>query len=103
MCGDGRFLNITSECDDGNLEDGDGCSSHCTVEYGYVCKGDTNCRDVIAPVLLLTAVEKPNVLVLEFSDDVYLLDEKALEKTNLNVRVDGPEKRYDFKWRVILS
>ena len=36
-------------------------------------------------------------------DSIDLLDEKALEKTNLNVRVDGPEKRYDFKWQVILS
>lgn len=25
-------------CDDGNLIDGDGCSSTCTVESGWYCK-----------------------------------------------------------------
>lgn len=26
-------------CDDGNLIDGDGCSSKCKVELAYTCKG----------------------------------------------------------------
>jgi cysteine-rich repeat protein len=35
-CGDG--LRVSSEsCDDGNLEDGDGCSSQCTIEKNYLC------------------------------------------------------------------
>ena len=25
------------ECDDGNAEDGDGCSSECMIEVGYSC------------------------------------------------------------------
>ena len=29
ICGDGRVLD--SECDDGNLQDGDGCSSQCQI------------------------------------------------------------------------
>ncbi|EGD72808.1 hypothetical protein PTSG_04535 [Salpingoeca rosetta] len=39
-CGD-RFRVHTAlaqeECDDGNLRDGDGCSSTCTIEEGYMC------------------------------------------------------------------
>jgi cysteine-rich repeat protein len=36
VCGDG--LEDTAEaCDDGNAVSGDGCSSTCTVEVGYVC------------------------------------------------------------------
>ena len=31
-CGDGRMLALMERCDDGNLEDGDGCSSSCTLE-----------------------------------------------------------------------
>ena len=27
------------ECDDGNVNDGDGCSSSCRVELGYTCVG----------------------------------------------------------------
>jgi cysteine-rich repeat protein len=30
------------ECDDGNLENGDGCSSTCTIETGYICIGGSN-------------------------------------------------------------
>lgn len=41
------------KCDDGNLENGDGCSSVCQIETGYVCFNSpsdcsTNCGDSIA-------------------------------------------------------
>ncbi|WP_373046384.1 DUF4215 domain-containing protein [Vulgatibacter sp.] len=35
-CGDGR-LKGDEACDDGDLDDGDGCSSVCTIESGFVC------------------------------------------------------------------
>jgi cysteine-rich repeat protein len=28
-------------CDDGNIEDGDGCSHFCSIENGYTCSGGT--------------------------------------------------------------
>jgi len=28
------------ECDDGNLSDADGCSTHCKVEEEYICTGN---------------------------------------------------------------
>ena len=37
-CGDG-VTNGTDGCDDNNLVSGDGCSSSCTVEPGFVCAG----------------------------------------------------------------
>lgn len=37
-CGDG-ILQIGEVCDDGNLDDNDGCSSFCTTEGGYTCTG----------------------------------------------------------------
>lgn len=46
-CGDGRLFDFDTpadvdnlpdeECDDGNLRDGDGCSSTCRIEAGYSC------------------------------------------------------------------
>jgi cysteine-rich repeat protein len=36
-CGDGIFVISSEQCDDGNLIDGDGCSSSCSVEVGAVC------------------------------------------------------------------
>ncbi|OZC08631.1 hypothetical protein X798_04312 [Onchocerca flexuosa] len=36
VCGDGR-RSIDEECDDGNLNDGDGCSQNCVVEEKFHC------------------------------------------------------------------
>lgn len=45
ICGDGVDLQFYP-CDDGNTVDGDGCSSCCKVEFGYVCTGGTKtCPD----------------------------------------------------------
>ena len=38
ICGDGFLVNSSaSACDDGNLVDGDGCSSICETETDYLC------------------------------------------------------------------
>jgi cysteine-rich repeat protein len=36
ICGDGVV--VFAGCDDGNQISGDGCSSNCTIEKGYVCE-----------------------------------------------------------------
>ena len=36
VCGDGK-VNAGEQCDDGNLFDGDGCSTECTIEFGWYC------------------------------------------------------------------
>ena len=40
QCGDGFKAGI-EECDDGNMDSGDGCSVECMVECGYSCDGPT--------------------------------------------------------------
>ena len=40
ICGDGILFNL--ECDDGNTESGDGCSSSCTVENDWTCGGGSS-------------------------------------------------------------
>ncbi len=42
-CGDGKLGN-NEECDDHNTKDGDGCSSTCKVETGYVCVHVDDCE-----------------------------------------------------------
>lgn len=43
-CGDGQ---VDEECDDGDLDDGDGCASDCTVEDGWACEGEPSvCSDI---------------------------------------------------------
>ena len=36
ICGDG-VIDPGQQCDDGNMADGDGCSSSCNVEQGWIC------------------------------------------------------------------
>ncbi|KDO24253.1 hypothetical protein SPRG_09889 [Saprolegnia parasitica CBS 223.65] len=43
-CGN-AILETGERCDDGNTKSGDGCTSTCTIEPGYVCRG-TNCFGV---------------------------------------------------------
>merc|ERR1712093_787755 len=58
-CGDGNMQGDAEQCDDGNTQDGDGCSLACRLEPGYdqyegkaipICgdskkKGDEQCDD----------------------------------------------------------
>lgn len=37
ICGDGELYQTSEECDDGNNDNGDGCSSTCNVETGFSC------------------------------------------------------------------
>jgi MYXO-CTERM domain-containing protein len=58
VCGDG-LVQGDEACDDGNADDGDGCSAQCAVEDGFVCEdsefvfngdfdlGDTGFADVV--------------------------------------------------------
>ena len=39
MCGDG-IIDYNEECEDGNTENNDGCSSSCEFEDGFVCEND---------------------------------------------------------------
>lgn len=39
-CGDSLLIkNLGEECDDGNTDNGDGCSSNCKIESGFSCAG----------------------------------------------------------------
>lgn len=40
-CGNGT-LEGSENCDDGNQESGDGCSSNCDIEFSYVCFDSLN-------------------------------------------------------------
>ena len=39
-CGDGVITDAEEACDDANTDDGDGCSSACEVEEGWICEGE---------------------------------------------------------------
>src|SRR6185369_9302883 len=52
-CGNG-VINPNEKCDDGNRDDGDGCSSKCQIEAGYTClKKRTVCFPICGDGLLV--------------------------------------------------
>jgi cysteine-rich repeat protein len=50
-CGDGLRALSHESCDDGNTNNGDGCSSECTVEASYFCKEVTTPEFTCLPAL----------------------------------------------------
>jgi len=62
-----------NDCDDGNLDNGDGCNDFCEREAGYACsggyeEGPDTCRDIINPVAeLITNNKNPEQMKLKFS------------------------------------
>jgi proprotein convertase subtilisin/kexin type 5 len=58
ICGDGKRFVLG--CDDGNLINGDGCSSYCTIESGYNCLGGSptskdTCMTITPSKTIITA------------------------------------------------
>jgi heat shock protein beta len=47
VCGDGRSATTFEEpCDDGNANNGDGCTDECKIEEGWTCPPTGACRDI---------------------------------------------------------
>jgi cysteine-rich repeat protein len=47
VCGDGRLATTFDEpCDDGNMDNGDGCTNECQREDGWVCEEAGPCTDI---------------------------------------------------------
>jgi len=75
-CGDG-FNMGKNPCDDGNTEDGDGCSKTCQVEEGWICTGGNEFMpDSCYKASLVTATasgnlaDDPPAITLKFSEPV---------------------------------
>ena len=65
ICGNGLRNTLAEECDDGNLIDGDGCSSVCKIEeeLGWKCSGGglksrDNCFTICGDGFLVQSLEE---------------------------------------------
>lgn len=88
-CGDGLNLGVFA-CDDGNTVNGDGCSSTCTVEAGYVCfGGDSTQADTCVttgPALYAQPVGGADVLNID--EILVYFDEAMLVVKDINSIAD---------------
>jgi len=96
-CGDG--LNFGEyEWDDGNLLNGDGCSSNCEVEQGFACENIT-CWEIIPPNGRISQVTKDNIWTVKFSESVVITNFSAFE-LSLRANIQGPIIPYKFDFKI---
>lgn len=99
ICGDGLNLG-QNECDDGNVIDGDGCSSSCRIEYGAKCTSHPNSPDVCVDILAPTAgmrLKSGTAMQITFSEAVISrVSSKALEKV-----MEVSLKKCEFTWKLL--
>lgn len=100
ICGDGIIVN--SQCDDGNTISGDGCSSKCLIEYGWVCPVVAQpCKNIVPPTFSITANSPTNQHFVQFSVVVNISSNLTIAPPNMIVEIDGDSAPYIFDWRVI--
>lgn len=103
ICGDGKNLGVV-ECDDGNNNDGDGCSHDCKVEENYKCYRQLNapdkCKDILPPEAKITVI-RGNVIVITFSEIVYPNCTYATGNDFLKITFTSVDKdRMEIEWRI---
>ena len=87
-CGDGA-IQAPEECDDGNLSDGDGCSSTCAFEAGFCAETEPNNTQGAANVLA-TCVDVQAAITPVNDEDWFQIDIPA-GNPDLRIEVVGPD------------
>ena len=94
-------------CDDGNLINGDGCSSTCFVETEWFCfnGSPTNrdvCKQLPAPIVTQFSLENNNTLAtIIFNESMVLKDYWNITAPSMEVFIEGPKGPYDLTWTLV--
>ncbi|CDW87181.1 cadg multi-domain protein [Stylonychia lemnae] len=100
LCGDGII--VDKNCDDGNQNNGDGCSNKCEVEAGFSCPfANYTCHEIIPPFLTITSITQLNLIMLEFSEPIKIENEIVFTPENLKIEIKGSKLDYKFDWRIV--
>jgi cysteine-rich repeat protein len=104
ICGDGFNFGMV-ECDDGNLMNGDGCTSKCFIEKGWNCTGGSpympdTCRDIQSPTPKISLINKRNQVYISFDEEVILTEDLNQEPPKFTITVTGQQPFYKFDWEV---
>ncbi len=95
-CGDGRVnslpyvdaagRSLQETCDDGNTQSGDGCSSACAIEDGWVCTQPTGIGQHLGPLSLTYVIEDfmPPCLKISCGDGIVEASEQCDDKNTVS-------------------
>ncbi|CAD8186927.1 unnamed protein product [Paramecium octaurelia] len=114
ICGDGLLIKKLEQCDDGNIQNNDGCSNTCEVEDNWKCQQENNisvCKYNIQPAIILTKISKSNTdnqeFRLSFSEQVRLNVNQINEEQFLQMIVvtieNTDDSEYDVEIKPIVS
>lgn len=77
VCGDGKNFGLY-DCDDGNTNNGDGCSSVCLIEDGFSCSGGSKTTadtcSVQPPYISSVVVTPKNNLIIIFTQPIFITE-----------------------------
>jgi cysteine-rich repeat protein len=105
-CGDGKNFGFNS-CDDGNNNNGDGCSSNCFVEKGYYCRGgyqgnQDHCYYISTEIERAT-IDAHNNLLLKFSKPV-MINYLNLTQRDLDISIFNRNKtKIPITWKAMVD
>jgi len=95
-------------CDDGNLINGDGCSSSCTVEKNFNCVGGTeitkdNCYTLVKPVAEIIPIDNSSNFQISFSKMISfrnMTDPTAKVKFPISLEIANLDSSmYEVVWK----
>ncbi|CAD8196437.1 unnamed protein product [Paramecium octaurelia] len=114
VCGDGYIIQELEACDDGNLQNNDGCSDTCKVEMNWKCRLENKisvCNYIILPKIILYQLSKSNSdyqeYQLSFSEQVRLnvteISEEQFLQMIIVVLENAKDNEYDVEVRPMFS
>ncbi|CAD8134052.1 unnamed protein product [Paramecium pentaurelia] len=100
VCGNGLLVEQFEQCDDGNIDDDDGCNSKCQIEKDWICFQSqitkiSECKKISYPKIILKNIsqkrDSQQIIKLQFNQQVQLISDLRFEdfiKINVTNNVD---------------
>ncbi|CAD8102918.1 unnamed protein product [Paramecium sonneborni] len=104
ICGDGYLVKELEQCDDGNLNNYDGCSSNCNIEQNWKCLIENNfssCTYIIQPKIILTKQTKTYTKKVRLNDKA-ISEEQFLQLIIIEI-LNANKDQYDIEIKPMIS
>ncbi|CAD8070395.1 unnamed protein product [Paramecium primaurelia] len=113
QCGDGAYVKSAELCDDGNIQNGDGCDENCRIEDNYICQNREGRFSLCAyskqpqfnVKLLSTNAEDFQDVQITFDQKMkyYGGDQDKLSQLIISSIIDMKDSQYDIVYQIIKS
>ena len=93
------------ECDDGNLNNYDGCNDKCVIENGWQCAGGSptsadTCWRLVPPYVISAFINEENTLITVNFNEPLILDEDW-DQSHFDMYIEGSWTPYNFTFKML--